>query len=405
MKLKPIITSLLQNDAYKFNMGNVIFLKFNDKTTRWRFKNRTLNTKFTPEMIQEIREQIDYFCTLKFTEDELNYLRKNFPWLSVGYINFLKYFQPDRREIKINDGNIQAYNDCGLAIEANGTWLSTSFFEIPVLAIVNEVYFAFTYGVGAKDIEFQKRTIAKFENLNASNDYNIGTFAEFGMRRRYSSDMQDWLVKFIVDQKVLGFVGTSNVYLAKKYNIKAIGTQAHEMGMTLMTDQEYNCAYINKRLMEVWTDVYGTKNGIYLTDLIGRKPFLMDFDDRYATLFNGVRHDSGDPIEWGEKIINHYQKLNIDSKTKTLLFSDSLNFDKATNIYNYFKDRCNVAFGIGTYLSNDTDVEPLNIVMKVTECNGNPVAKISDTPGKGMCRDNQYIDYLTRCINWRMEHE
>lgn len=405
MKLKPIITSLLQNDAYKFNMGNVIFLKFNDKTTRWRFKNRTLNTKFTPEMIQEIREQIDYFCTLKFTEDELNYLRKNFPWLSVGYINFLKYFQPDRREIKINEENIQAYNDCGLAIEANGTWLSTSFFEIPVLAIVNEVYFAFTYGVGAKDIEFQKRTIAKFENLNASNDYNIGTFAEFGMRRRYSSDMQDWLVKFIVDQKIPGFVGTSNVYLAKKYGVKAIGTQAHEMGMTLMTDQEYNCAYINKRLMEVWTDVYGTKNGIYLTDLIGRKPFLMDFDDRYATLFNGVRHDSGDPIDWGEDMIAHYKKLGIDPMTKTLLFSDSLDFDRATKIYKHFVGRIKIAFGIGTFLSCDLDVSALNIVMKVVEANGYPTCKLTDNPEKAMGDDQEYIEFVKRSVDWRIRYE
>jgi nicotinate phosphoribosyltransferase len=132
---------------------------------------------------------------------------------------------------------------------------------------------------------------------------------------------------------------------------------------------------------------------------------LKDFDLTFATLFSGVRHDSGDPIEWGEKIIDHYKKLNIDPKTKTLLFSDSLNFEKASYIYNHFKDKCNVAFGIGTFLSNDTYVKPLNIVMKITECNGSPVAKISDTQGKGMCRDNEYVDYLTRCIKWRMDHE
>jgi nicotinate phosphoribosyltransferase len=132
---------------------------------------------------------------------------------------------------------------------------------------------------------------------------------------------------------------------------------------------------------------------------------LKDFDLTYATLFSGVRHDSGDPIEWGEKMLNHYKKLNINAKTKTLLFSDSLNFEKATTIFKHFKDQCNVAFGIGTYLSNDTDVKPLNIVMKITECNGAPVAKISDSPGKGMCRDNEYVDYLTRCIKWRMDHD
>jgi nicotinate phosphoribosyltransferase len=405
MQLKPIITSLLQNDAYKFNMGNVIFLKFNDKITYWRFKNRTLNIKFTPDMIQEIREQVDYLCTLMFTNEELEYLRKNFPWLSDGYINFLKYFKLDRNEIKINEGNIQPYEGGNLAIEAKGTWLSTSFFEIPILAIVNEVYFAFTYGVGAKDIEFQKRTIEKFNGLNASNEYDIGTFAEFGMRRRYSSDMQDWLIKYIVNQKIPGFVGTSNVYLAKKYGVKAIGTQAHEMGMTLMTDQQYNCAYVNRRLMKVWTDVYGTKNGIYLTDLIGREAFLMDFNDRYATLFSGVRHDSGDPVEWGEDMIAHYKKLGIDPMTKTLLFSDSLDFERAIKIYKHFNGRIKTAFGIGTFLSNDTDVGALNIVMKVVEADGYPTCKLTDNPEKAMGDNQEYIDFVKRSIDWRIRYE
>jgi nicotinate phosphoribosyltransferase len=403
MKLKPIINSLLENDAYKFNMGNVIFLKFNDKTTRWRFKCRNEGVEFTPEMIEEISEQIDHLCTLRFTNDELDYLRKNFPWLSTGYINFLKYFKLDRNEIKINEDFIQSYNDCGLAIEANGTWLSTSFFEIPVLSIVNEVYFAFKYGVAAKDIDFQRRTMNKFDKL-VNGEYEIGTFAEFGMRRRYCSRMQDWLIKYIVDQKIPGFVGTSNVYLAKKYGVKAIGTMAHELGMTMMTDQEYNCAFVNKRLMKVWTDVYGTKNGIYLTDLLGRNPFLMDFNDKYATLFNGVRHDSGDPIEWGEDMIAHYKKLGIDPMTKTLLFSDALDFERATKIYKYFNGRVKVAFGIGTFLSNDTDVGALNIVMKVVEADGYPTCKLTDNPEKAMGDDQEYIDFVKRSVDWRIRH-
>ena len=403
MKLKPIINSLLENDAYKFNMGNVIFLKFNDKTTRWRFKCRNWGVEFTPEMIEEISEQINHLCTLHFTDDELDYLRKNFPWLSTGYINFLKYFKLDRNEIKINEDFIQSYNDCGLAIEANGTWLSTSFIEIPVLAIVNEVYFAFKYGVAAKDIDFQRRTMSKFDKL-VNGEYEIGTFAEFGMRRRYSSEMQDWLIKYIVDQKIPGFVGTSNVYLAKKYGVKAIGSMAHELGMTMMTDQEYNCAYVNSRLMEAWTDVYGVCNGIYLTDLLGRKPFLMDFNDRYATLFSGVRHDSGDPIEWGEDMIAHYKKLGIDPMTKTLLFSDALDFERATKIYKYFNGRIKVAFGIGTFLSNDTDVGALNIVMKVVEADGYPTCKLTDNPEKAMGDDQEYIDFVNRSVDWRVRY-
>jgi nicotinate phosphoribosyltransferase len=171
-----------------------------------------------------------------------------------------------------------------------------------------------------------------------------------------------------------------------------------------MTDQQYNCAYVNRRLMEVWTDVYGTKNGIYLTDLIGREAFLMDFNDKYATLFSGVRHDSGDPIEWGEDMIAHYKKLGIDPMTKTLLFSDSLDFKRATKIYKHFDGRIKIAFGIGTFLSNDTDVGALNIVMKVIEANGYPTCKLTDNPEKAMGDNQEYIDFVKRSIDWRIRY-
>lgn len=145
-------------------------------------------------------------------------------------------------------------------------------------------------------------------------------------------------------------------------------------------------------------------NGIALTDTITTDCFLKDFQLTYATLFNGVRHDSGDPYEWGDKMIRHYKSLGINPKTKTLLFSDSLDFERADKLFRYFNKEVNVAFGIGTYLSNDTDVPALNIVMKTTKCNGMDVAKISDTEGKGMCKNPEYVDYLKRCINWRMTH-
>lgn len=411
MKLKPIINSPLVNDLYKFNMGNIIYKKFNDKIVIWCFKCRNDDVRFTPEMIQEIREQIDWYCNnIKFSKDDIEYLRISCPWLSDGYLNMLKHWNPDRNEIFVNEGNIQAYNDCGLAIEARGTWLDTSFYEIPVLAIVNEVYFAFKYGVGAKDIEFQRRTIEKFDKL-VKGKYDIGTFSEFGLRRRYSADMQDWLIKYIVDQKIPGFVGTSNVYLAKKYEVKSVGTQAHEYFMAYQGDLKISPAYSNYYAMKDWVDEYQTRNGIALTDTLGTDLFLKDFDLTFANLFSGVRHDSGDPIEWGEKLLAHYKKLNINPQTKTLLFSDSLDFEKATLIKKHFDGKCNIAFGIGTYLAgiqasyDETDVHPLNIVMKMTECNGYPVAKLSNTLSKAMCKNNEYIDYLKRCINWRMQFE
>lgn len=414
-----ILNSLLETDQYKFNMNDIVCRKFNDYTTVWTFKCRNKDVRFTPDMIAEIRRQIDHYCTLRFTAEEIEWLGKNLPWLSKGYLNHLIDWTPKRNEILINEGNIQAYNDCGLAIEAHGTWLNTSMYEIAILAIVNEVYYAFKYGVGTKDIEFQKRTIEKFGKLFNDNEavrcnfeteydkthpYDIGNFAEFGMRRRLNGAMQDWLIKYCVEQKVPGFVGTSNAYLAKKYGCKAIGTQAHEFYMAYQGNPKLAKEYSNYYAMKDWIDTFQTRNGTALTDTLGTDLFLRDFDLTYANLFSGVRHDSGDPFEWGEKIIAHYTKLGIDPTTKTLLFSDSLNFEKATKIKAHFEGRCKISFGIGTYLANDTDVEPLNIVMKVTMCNGQPVAKISDVEGKGMCRDNEYIEYLKRAIDWRIRH-
>ena len=403
MKLNPIITSLIETDQYKINMWQVFLHQFNKDKVVWAFKCRNPGVKFTPEMIEEIRKQIDFYCTLRFTEDELQYLKNNLPWLTEDFIDYLRGWQPRRSEIFINEGNIQAYNDCGLAIECRGFQVNVSQYEIPILAIVNEVYFAFTYGPGKLDAEFQKRTIQKFNDLKAGK-YDIGAFSEFGLRRRYSKKMQDWLINYIVDQKIPSFVGTSNVYLAKKYGVKPVGTMAHECMMTRITDPQYNPAYVNSRVMKMWVKEYGVENGIFLTDAIGRKPFLLDFTKPYATLFSGVRHDSGDPIEWGEDIIAHYKKLGIDPMTKTLLFSDALDFERATKIKKHFEGRCKIAFGIGTFLSNDCGVPALNIVMKVKECNGFPTCKLTDNPKKAM-GDPEFIGYVQRSVDWRIRHE
>lgn len=406
MKLKPIIESLLETDQYKVNMQQVVLHQFNKDRVVWTFKCRNEGVKFTPEMIAEIREQVDHFCSLRFKEDELEWLGGNLPWLSADYIDFLSDWRPHRRDIFVNEGNIQPYNGCGLAIEAHGTWLRTMMYEIPILAIVNEVYFAFRHGAGALDVDYQTSTMEKFADL-AAGRYDVGAFSEFGMRRRYSRDMQDWLVKFIAAKKVPGFVGTSNLYLARKYGVKAVGTMAHEYIMAVgQGHHEHDAAYSNHFALKAWNREYGVQNGIALTDTLGTKVFLRDFDQNFATLFSGVRHDSGDPLAWGEDLIAHYEKLGIDPKTKTLLFSDSLDFERATTIKRHFDGRARVAFGIGTYLSSvPAKYGPLNIVMKLTSVNGSPVAKISDTPGKGMCRDAGYVDYLKRGLAWRLAHD
>ena len=402
MRLKPIINSLLETDQYKFNMQNIVAKRYSDYTCTWAFKCRNEDVRFTGEMVDEIREQLDHYCSLSFGADEIEYLKSTLPWLGAGYLNFLKFWHPVRSEILVNEGGVVPFNKCGLAIEARGTWLDTMMYEIAILAIVNEVYFAFRYGVGALDDEFRRRTVHKFAMLKEC-VYDVGAFSEFGMRRRLSSKTQDWLVGHIVGNGIPGFVGTSNVHLARKYGVRPVGTMAHEFVMAVGQGcHRYNPAYSNEFVMDVWTDEYGTKNGIMLGDTITTECFLMDFSDKFANLFNGVRHDSGDPFVWGNRMIDHYRKLGIDPMTKTLLFSDSLDFAKATTIRRSFEGRSRVAFGIGTYLSNDTCVNPLNVVMKLTEVNGMPVAKVSDDAGKTMCRDEEYVKYLKRCIEWRV---
>ena len=239
-------------------------------------------------------------------------------------------------------------------------------------------------------------------------EYNLGAFSEFGLRRRLSAEAQELAVKELSKRKYPGstFVGTSNVYLARKYNLVPVGTMAHEWIMCVgQGNHKHNPAYSNWYALDAWVKEYGVLNGTALTDAITTDCFLKDFQLTYATLFSGVRHDSGDPYEWGNKMVHHYEKLGLDPKTKTLLFSDSLDFEKADKLNSYFKDKIKVAFGIGTYISNDTCDEPLNIVMKTTACNGMDVAKISDDKGKGMCKNPDYVHYLNRCIKWRMEND
>ena len=401
VKLKRIINSLLETDLYKFSMGQAIYHQFPSYKTTWDFKCRNKDVFFTEEMVEEIRDQIKAYCELKFSEEELEYL-DNIKWIKGSYIDFLRIWNP-----RYEDFEITSEGECGLSIETKGTWINTSMYEIPTLAIVNEVYFRMGHNYEVLLDSYKERLEEKVGKL-VNGEYNLGAFSEFGLRRRLSSEAQELAVKTLKDTtlKDSSFVGTSNVYLAKKYNLKPVGTMAHEWIMCVgQGNHKHNPAYSNWYALDAWVKEYGVLNGTALTDAITTDCFLRDFQLTYATLFSGVRHDSGDPFEWGEKMIKHYEDLGIDAKTKTLLFSDSLDFERASKLYEYFSGRAKVAFGIGTYISNDTDVKPLNIVMKTTACNGMDVAKISDVEGKGMCKNPEYVEYLQRCIDWRMRNE
>ena len=325
MKLHPIITSLLETDMYKFSMGQAIYHQFPSYKTTWTFRCRNKDVKFTEEMIQEIKDQLQAYCKLRFTEEELQYL-DDIKWIKGSYVDFLRLWEP-----RYEDFEITTNADCNLSIEARGTWLNTSMYEIPTLAIVNEVYFRMAYNYDDLIKSFEERLNEKIGWLK-SGKYSLSSFSEFGMRRRLSAEAQEMAVRALADADLSGtdskFVGTSNVYLAMKYNLTPVGTMAHEWIMCVgQGDHKHNPAYSNWYALRAWVDEYGVLNGTALTDAITTDCFLRDFQLTYSTLFSGVRHDSGDPIEWGEKMIAHYNSLGIDATTKTLLFSDSLNFE------------------------------------------------------------------------------
>lgn len=404
MKLAPIVTSLLENDLYKFSMGQAIHHQFPEYETTWDFCCRNRDVFYTPEMVEEIKEQVKAYCELRFKDEELDYLAK-IPWIKKDYIDFLRIWRP-----RYEDFTITATGIHGLECSPEGRWLYTSMYEMPFLMIANEVYFRMKYDYNVLLNTFKERLDEKFDALKHCK-YYAAEFSEFGLRRRLSREAQAMAVeKFAHLNDTMHsnsvFVGTSNVRMAKEYGIRPVGTMAHEWAMCVgQGNPKHNPAYSNWYMLDAWVKEYGILNGIALTDTITTDAFCRDFKQTYATLFSGVRHDSGDPFAWGEKMIRQYESLGIDPKQKTLLFSDSLNFQKTTDIFYHFRGRAKTAFGIGTYLSNDTCVEPLNIVMKPVKCNGRDIAKLSDAEGKCMCRNPEYVDYLRRTIDWRLKYE
>lgn len=396
-KFPRMVRSLLDTDLYKFTMNQCIFHQHTDLSGVYCFKCRNEDVVFTQEMLDEINAQIDLLCDLRFTEDELMYLR-NIRFIKDDYVEFLRLWHPIRDYVSTN------LNDGKLEITVTGPLFSAMQFEIYLLEIVNETYFRMTYDYEALEYSAYERLNKKIEAFN-SGKYTF-KFAEFGCRRRLSSEWEEIAVMLLATQvKNKNMVSTSNVYLAKKFNLTPVGTYAHEYVQMFQGIDEIPLAYTNHYALESWYKEYKGDLGTALTDTLGTDLFLLDFDRANANNYTGVRHDSGDPYAWGEKIIEHYKSYGIDPKTKTLLFSDSLNFDKAQALYDYFKDKAKVSFGIGTFVANDTDVEPLNIVIKLQYVNGRPVAKISDAPGKSMCKDDEYLDYLKKAVAFRIERE
>lgn len=389
-----IITSLLDTDLYKFTMMQVVLHHFPGAQVEYRFKCRNAGVDLTP-YVEEIREQIEALCTLRFADEELAYLR-GLRFIKSDFVDFLGLFQLNTKYIQVEPAQAGPGE---ISIVIKGPWLHTILFEIPVLAIVNEVYFRRTQR-GA-DFEAGRRRlmekIALVRDDPALADLRI---ADYGTRRRFSKRWQDEVLLTLEKELGVHLAGTSNVMFAVKHGLIPLGTMAHEylqacqaLGPRLRDSQTFG--------FEMWAKEYRGDLGIALSDVYGMDAFLRDFDMYFCKLFDGARHDSGDPMHWGERLIAHYEKNRVDPRTKTLVFSDSLTFPKVIDLYRRFSGRARLAFGVGTNLTNDLGYQPLQIVIKMIRCNGQPVAKLSDSPEKNMCDDAAYLAYLRQVFEIR----
>lgn len=396
MKLKPIIKSLLDTDLYKFNMDQVIFHKHTELIGEYFFKCRSKNVVFTEDMLQEIKDQLDHLCSLTFQQDELDYLR-SIRFIKDDYVEFLRLWRPIRDYVTVTRSEKGE-----LSVIVKGPMFSAMQFEIYLLEIISEVYFRMNFDYEELRRSAEERLNEKIKGFQ-SGKYTF-KFAEFGCRRRLSREWEGEVLERLTKQTD-NCVGTSNVYFAKKLGLTPIGTYAHEFVQMYQGINSIPLAYTNYYAMKDWYIEYEGDNGTALTDTLTTDLFLLDFSRSMINNYAGVRHDSGDPYVWGEKIIAHYKKFGVDPKTKQFLFSDSLDFDRAQKLHDYFCDKARVAFGIGTFVTNDTCRPPLNIVIKLQYVNGNPVAKLSDAPDKAMCRDGDYLDYLHQSVAFRLGRE
>jgi len=392
-----MIKSLCDTDLYKFTMMQVVFEKYTSTYVRYDFKCRNINivenlgdNKF--RFINELTTAIHDLCKLRFEKSELDYLA-NIRFFKPNFIEFLRTFQLNENYISIKEDENE-----DLSIVIKGPWISTILFEVPVLAIVSELYHRYNrvdvpVNILMKGSELFKEKIKYLDNrVHRDSDLSIN---DLGTRRRFSYEWQLELLRMACDTKYIK--GTSNVHFAMKLGLTPVGTMAHE----------YLCAHqqlgrvedSQKAAFQVWADVYRGDLGIALSDTVGFRAFLRDFDLYFAKLFDGARHDSGDPYWWCEQLINHYINLNIDPISKIAVFSNGLTFPIIVDLYKEFHLHIQTSFGIGTDLTNDVGVKPLQIVMKMTECNGRPVAKISDSEGKGMCKDPEFEKYIKRIFD------
>ncbi|CCV62132.1 putative nicotinate phosphoribosyltransferase [Yersinia enterocolitica (type O:2) str. YE3094/96] len=382
----PILTSLLDTDAYKLHMQQAVFHRYRHITVAAEFRCR--GDELLGKYADEIRHQITLMSQLALTDDEYQYL-SGLPFFKNDYLNWLRAFRFNPEQVTVSDNNSE------LDIRITGLWCETILWEVPLLAVISEiVHRSRSAHVTAEQAVSQLRSkLQQFNALSADIDITHFKLMDFGTRRRFSREIQHAIVNHLKDE-FPHLVGTSNYDLARKLSLAPVGTQAHEW---FQAHQQISPVLANSQrvALQAWLDEYPNQLGVALTDCITMDAFLRDFDKTFADRYQGLRHDSGDPVEWGEKAIAHYEKLGINPMSKTLVFSDNLDLEKALSLYRHFYQRVKLVFGIGTRLTCDIPgVKPLNIVIKLVECNDKPVAKLSDSPGKTICHDPAFVDEL-----------
>ncbi|MBD8880463.1 nicotinate phosphoribosyltransferase [Rhodanobacter sp. 7MK24] len=382
-----IVESLLDTDLYKFSMMQLVLHHYPAAQVEYRFKCRNPGIDLVP-YIAEIRAELEELCELRFSAEELDYLRA-MRFIKSDFVDFLGLFRLNAKYVTIAPAEA---NNGEIEIRIKGPWLHTILFEVPLLAIVNEVYFRNTQP--QHDLaEGRRRLQEKIALLHGTPGYEHCRIADYGTRRRFSRIWHEEVLVALRDGLGTQLAGTSNVWFAMRLGLTPLGTLAHEY---LQAHQALGPRLRDSQVaaLEAWAKEYRGDLGIALSDVYGLAAFLRDFDMYFCKLFDGARHDSGDPFDWGERMLAHYRANRVDPRGKVLVFSDGLDIPKVMQLYEHFRGRCLLAFGVGTNLSNDTGPTPLNIVIKMIRCNGQPVAKLSDSPGKNMCEDEAYVTYL-----------
>ena len=383
--------SLLDTDLYKFTMQQVALRQFPDAFVQYRFRCRDAGVDLRPSL-KAINEGLDALCDLSFTQADCDYLG-SLRYMKPSYIQFLRSFRLSRDAIVAREDSSEPG---GVSIQVEGPWFAAILFEVPVLAIVSEAHLATQGDPKVLWAEGSRRLEKKIELLKSDPRADGFKFSDFGARRRYSGAWQEHVVSRLAESLPGKFMGTSDPHFARQFNLIPIGTMAHEFLQACQVLCGGSLAQFQEFAFDAWAKEYRGDLGIALTDVVGFDAFLRSFDMYFCKLFDGLRHDSGDPYVWANKAIAHYRANKIDPRTKTLVFSDGLNIEKALSLHAAFRDQAQPVFGIGTNLMCDMGIPALQVVMKMVRCNGQSVAKLSDSPGKAMCEDQAYLDHLAR---------